>query len=44
MMKEDEYFPPKNHWWHVPLYVSSRGLTILPIPYRATISPLSLIL
>ncbi|HEV8105354.1 MAG TPA: DUF5996 family protein, partial [Gaiellaceae bacterium] len=19
--------PPKNHWWHVPLYVDVRGLT-----------------
>jgi len=19
--------PPRNHWWHVPLYVSARGLT-----------------
>jgi Family of unknown function (DUF5996) len=19
--------PPLNHWWHVPLYVSARGLT-----------------
>jgi hypothetical protein len=26
--------PPLNHWWHVPLYVSSRGLTTSPIPYR----------
>ena len=25
--------PPVNHWWHVPLYVSSRGLTTSPIPY-----------
>ena len=25
--------PPLNHWWHVPLYVSSRGLTSSPIPY-----------
>ena len=25
--------PPLNHWWHVPLYVSSRGLTTSPIPY-----------
>ncbi|HEX2817528.1 MAG TPA: DUF5996 family protein, partial [Phenylobacterium sp.] len=24
--------PPVNHWWHVPLYVSARGLTTLPIP------------
>jgi Family of unknown function (DUF5996) len=24
--------PPVNHWWHVPLYVSSRGLTTSPIP------------
>jgi hypothetical protein len=27
--------PPLNHWWHVPLYVSSRGLTTSPIPYGA---------
>jgi Family of unknown function (DUF5996) len=26
--------PPVNHWWHVPLYVSARGLTTSPIPYR----------
>src|SRR6266481_5578465 len=25
--------PRQNHWWHVPLYVSSRGLTTTPIPY-----------
>ncbi|MFZ5471105.1 MAG: DUF5996 family protein [Myxococcota bacterium] len=25
--------PPLNHWWHVPLYVTSRGLTTSPIPY-----------
>lgn len=25
--------PPINHWWHVPLYVSTRGLTTSPIPY-----------
>jgi len=24
--------PPINHWWHVPLYVTSRGLTTSPIP------------
>src|SRR5262245_57153335 len=24
---------PINHWWHVPLYVSCRGLTTSPIPY-----------
>jgi hypothetical protein len=24
---------PLNHWWHVPLYVSSRGLTTSAIPY-----------
>jgi hypothetical protein len=23
---------PVNHWWHVPLYVSARGLTTSPIP------------
>ncbi|WP_048137382.1 MULTISPECIES: DUF5996 family protein [unclassified Methanosarcina] len=27
-------FPKKNHWWHVPFYVSVRGLTTGPIPYR----------
>jgi len=25
--------PPLNQWWHVTLYVSSRGLTTGPIPY-----------
>ena len=25
--------PPLNHWWHVPLYVSARGLTTTSIPY-----------
>lgn len=28
-----EQSPAVNHWWHVPLYVSSRGLTTSPIPY-----------
>jgi Family of unknown function (DUF5996) len=27
--------PRENHWWHVPLYVSARGLTTTPMPYRA---------
>ena len=27
--------PPVNHWWHVPLYVTSRGLTTSPMPYGA---------
>jgi len=27
--------PPTNHWWHVPLYVSTCGLTTSPIPYGA---------
>ena len=26
--------PPLNHWWHIPLYVTSRGLTTSPIPYE----------
>ena len=26
--------PPLNHWWHVPLYVSARGLTTSAIPWR----------
>src|SRR5215813_15667498 len=25
--------PRINHWWEVPLYVNSRGLTTSPIPY-----------
>jgi hypothetical protein len=25
--------PPRNHWWHIPLYVTSRGLTTSAIPY-----------
>ena len=25
---------PMNHWWHVPLYVTARGLTTSAIPYR----------
>jgi hypothetical protein len=25
--------PHRNHWWQVPLYVSTRGLTTSPIPY-----------
>jgi hypothetical protein len=27
-------YPKMNHWWHVPFYVSVRGLTTGPIPYR----------
>src|SRR5215212_1075177 len=27
--------PLVNHWWNVPLYVSSRGLTTSPIPFGA---------
>lgn len=30
-------FPKKNHWWHVPFYVSTRGLTTGPIPYGTII-------
>ena len=25
--------PPRNHWCHVPLYGTTRGLTTSPIPY-----------
>lgn len=28
------YAPYRNHWWHVPLCVSTLGLTTRPIPYR----------
>jgi Family of unknown function (DUF5996) len=27
--------PKTNHWWNVPLYVSTRGLTTSAIPYAA---------
>jgi len=26
--------PPLNHWWHIALYVSARGLTTSAIPYK----------
>ena len=26
--------PKQNHWWHVTLYVTARGLTTSPIPYE----------
>jgi hypothetical protein len=29
-----ELSPSVNHWWHVTLYVTSRGLTTSAIPYR----------
>lgn len=27
--------PPVNHWWHIPLYVTARGLTTSPMPHGA---------
>ncbi len=29
--------PMVNHWWQVPLYVTPRGLTTSPIPFKARI-------
>jgi len=29
--------PPLNHWWHVPLYLTARGLTTSPMPYGSRI-------
>ena len=29
--------PRVNHWWHVPFYVSARGLTTSPIPCGARV-------
>lgn len=26
--------PKTNHWWHVPLYLSARGLSTGPMPYK----------
>ena len=31
-----EYSPYRNHWWHVTLYITTRGLTTGPIPYGRT--------
>jgi Family of unknown function (DUF5996) len=28
--------PPRNHCWHVPLYVDVRGLTTRPMHHRGT--------
>jgi len=30
-----ELAPHVNHWWHVPLYVTTRGLGTSPMPYRS---------
>ncbi len=30
-------FPKMNHWWHVTLYLSPRGMTTRPIPYKGMI-------
>jgi len=29
------FAPAENHWWHVTLHLSARGLTTTPIPYGA---------
>src|SRR5712691_1465369 len=29
--------PKENHWWHVALYVTARGLTTMPIPHGARV-------
>ncbi|HET7564144.1 MAG TPA: DUF5996 family protein [Gemmatimonadaceae bacterium] len=29
-----EFAPMMNEWWQVPLYLTARGLTTSPIPYR----------
>ena len=34
--------PPRNHWWHVPLYVSSRGITTRPIPCNGIVFEIEL--
>lgn len=26
--------PPRNHWWHVTLYVTERGISTGPMPYE----------
>jgi hypothetical protein len=34
--------PMTNHWWQVPLYVTSRGLTTSPIPFGGRIFQIDL--
>jgi hypothetical protein len=34
--------PMVNHWWHVTLYVTSRGLTTSPMPYGQHICQIDL--
>jgi hypothetical protein len=34
--------PPVNHWWHVTLYLTSRGLTTSPMPYDGRIVEIEL--
>jgi hypothetical protein len=34
--------PKSNHWWHVPLYVCSRGLTTRPIPAQGMLFEIQL--
>jgi hypothetical protein len=36
-----EHSPYRNHWWHVTLYVTTRGLTTGPIPHGDTIFDIS---
>lgn len=34
--------PPRNHWWHVTLYVATRGVTTGPMPYRGMTAEIAL--
>ena len=34
--------PHTNHWWHVPFYVTTRGLTTSPMPHGDTTSAIDL--
>ncbi len=34
--------PPINHWWHVTFYVSARGLTTSPMPFRGRVFDIEL--
>lgn len=33
--------PPRNHWWHVTLYVTPQGLTTGPIPHPSGVFEIS---
>src|SRR5689334_722959 len=33
--------PPMNHWWETVLYITTRGMTTSPIPYKTGVFEIS---